>query len=468
MLREQQKFLDRFQIVVSGVLIMVSYCGLYWAMNDDTNRLRPFNEYLQHISLFTLVVMLVMYLRRFNISDRFIKPLMIFYELFICFILGAVISLGFLSYVLKFPQLSRLYLLGGIGVSYGVVVLWYLIIYGLYRELRAHSLNYRQVLLIGNQHTLPSAVKTIDESKALGLRVIGVMGIDEPNQEKMCGHVNFGNIEKIGEVLNTQAVDYAIFTAYRQNPQAIEKAMLECQERGIEVWLKPDFVHSEVTVSRVDYLHNMPLFILSMGPKFGLPLLTKRWVDIIVSISLLLILVLPMLIIGFLIHLSTKGPAIFKQRRVGWNGRKFVMYKFRTMYHQTEELRAEFRLKNEMHGPAFKMRNDPRITPIGRFLRRYSLDELPQFWNVLIGDMSLVGPRPPLPTEVTLYKGWQKRRLSMRPGLTCIWQVTGRNKIADFEQWAKLDLEYIDEWSLWLDFKILLMTVPAVLKGTGL
>lgn len=143
------------------------------------------------------------------------------------------------------------------------------------------------------------------------------------------------------------------------------------------------------------------------------------------------------------------------------------MYKFRTMVEDAEQRLAELMEKNEMQGPAFKMENDPRITPLGKFLRKFSIDELPQLWNVFKRDMSIVGPRPPLPDEVKKYDNWQRRRLSMRPGITCIWQVEGRNKITDFNEWTKLDLQYIDHWSILGDFKILLKTVPIVLLGVG-
>ena len=203
-------------------------------------------------------------------------------------------------------------------------------------------------------------------------------------------------------------------------------------------------------------------------PKYGLGLFMKRILDIILSGIALLVLAFPTLVVTFIIKQSTHGSATFKQTRVGLNGRKFLCYKFRTMYHELQEIKFEEQLKNEMKGPVFKMKDDPRITPVGKILRKYSLDELPQLWNVFKGDMSLVGPRPPLPSEVDLYKGWQRRRLSMRPGITCIWQVGGRNRIDDFDVWAKLDLKYIDEWKFWLDIEILFKTVPAVIKGTGL
>ena len=200
----------------------------------------------------------------------------------------------------------------------------------------------------------------------------------------------------------------------------------------------------------------------------GLPwqLFIKRGTDFIVSFVGLVLLAPVFLLTALTIKLSSRGPLFFKQERNGMNGRKFTLLKFRSMVVGAEKMQEELLALNEMDGPVFKIRNDPRMTKIGKFLRKTSLDELPQIINVLKGDMSLVGPRPPIPGEVTNYETWQRRRLSMRPGVTCFWQISGRNEI-NFEQWMKLDLEYIDNWSLWLDFKILLKTVPVVLFGTG-
>ena len=192
----------------------------------------------------------------------------------------------------------------------------------------------------------------------------------------------------------------------------------------------------------------------------------KRVIDVVGS-GLGIILLSPLLLfIAVLIRLTSPGPVLYIQKRSGLNGRKFVLYKFRSMYKGAHERLAELAHKNEVSGPIFKIKNDPRITPVGKFLRKFSLDELPQLFNVFAGQMSLVGPRPPLPKEVNQYETWQRRRLSMRPGITCLWQISGRNKIK-FDEWMKLDLEYIDNWSLGLDFKILLKTIPAVLFAKG-
>jgi lipopolysaccharide/colanic/teichoic acid biosynthesis glycosyltransferase len=190
-------------------------------------------------------------------------------------------------------------------------------------------------------------------------------------------------------------------------------------------------------------------------------------VDVVLS-ALFLVLCLPLCIgISLLIKLTSKGPVIFSQKRVGLNGRIFDLYKFRSMVDGAADQLDDLKKFNEMSGPVFKMTEDPRITPFGRLLRRYSLDELPQLYNVLKGDMSLVGPRPPLPGEVSLYERRDRRRLSMRPGITCTWQVSGRNTIKDFDHWVRLDLDYIDNWSLKRDFILIFRTVPAVFFGTG-
>ena len=466
MWREHKELIDRAYILASGLLIAATCYISYWLFINFVELQSPY-QYVDHIFVFSLLVTAVLYFRRFSISGRLTTPFVILRELFICYVVGAL-GYGFCAFIFKLAHLSRVYLVGSMAISYLVLAGWFLATYWLYKNAKAHNLTYRNVLLVGNKYTLPDFIKTITENKALGLRIVGIMGVDDDGHKEFMGHKHFGSVQYIGEVLSAHVVDSVFFSLYRQNPLLIEKAILECEERGLEVAWKPDFMHKDITRSRVDYLQDIPLFVFSFGPKFSFSIIIKRVFDIVAAFFLLIILILPMLIVMIVVRATTHGPAIFKQKRVGLNGRRFVFYKFRTMYYESQERKAEYQLRNEMKGPVFKMKDDPRITPIGKFLRRHSIDELPQLWNVLIGDMSLVGPRPPLPKEVELYKGWQRRRLSMRPGITCFWQVMGRNKITDFEQWTKLDLKYIDEWSLWLDFRILLQTIPAVLKGTGL
>jgi exopolysaccharide biosynthesis polyprenyl glycosylphosphotransferase len=239
------------------------------------------------------------------------------------------------------------------------------------------------------------------------------------------------------------------------------------QELGIRTRFAMDlFPHVRARV-QLEELDGMPLLTFSTTPTSHLQLMAKRVLDVGLS-GLLLGLGLPLVVlIGAAIKLTSGGGSVlFRQTRCGLNGRIFTLYKFRTMVRDAEARRRDLQHLNEMRGPAFKLRRDPRVTRLGRLLRKFSLDELPQLWNVLRGDMSLVGPRPPIPEEVAQYERWQRRRLSMKPGLTCLWQISGRNEV-DFDRWMQLDLEYIDSWSPMLDLKILMKTIPVVLSGRG-
>lgn len=211
--------------------------------------------------------------------------------------------------------------------------------------------------------------------------------------------------------------------------------------------------------------NNDVLSIAAQGHAIGF--WVKRFLDIVFAVSLVLLLSPLLLVIAFLVKKTSEGPVLYGDHRVGQNGRLFKMYKFRTMYKNADRIKKQLMARNEMSGPAFKMREDPRVTPLGRFLRKHSLDELPQLWSILKGEMSLVGPRPPLPEEVEKYESWHHRRLSVRPGATCLWQVMGRNEIDNFDDWVRMDLDYIQNWSLRLDFAILFKTIWAVVKGTG-
>ena len=270
------------------------------------------------------------------------------------------------------------------------------------------------------------------------------------------------------ETLHDEGVDIVVFSLEEHGVPQVREALLACEAEGVEAWVSADFIPTLFTSVQFDRFAGQPLLIYRTTPAISWELFTKRMLDL-VGASLLLVFTLPlMLLIALLIRLTSGGPSIFSQNRSGLHGRAFRMYKFRTMVTNAEQARAELSALNEMSGPVFKVQNDPRVTPLGRVLRHTSLDELPQLWNVLHGEMSLVGPRP-LPLYETANFGdvTQRRRMSVRPGLTCLWQVRGRNRISDFKDWVRLDLEYIDRWSLWLDLKILLRTVPVVLFGWG-
>ena len=273
--------------------------------------------------------------------------------------------------------------------------------------------------------------------------------------------------EAIQRALQDYAIDEVLFTDVVDVMRLCMDLITVCSEQGVRTTIAADLLSLGMVKSGISYFGDIPLIHFQNTPSDSWALLLKRLFDVGLSAFLLILLSPFFLLIAGLVKATSRGPVMFRQKRMGLNGRIFTLYKFRSMYADAEKLKEGLLAKNEMKGPAFKLRNDPRVTPVGRGLRRFSIDELPQLWNVLRGDMSLVGPRPPVPGEVSLYERRDRRRLSMRPGLTCIWQVSGRSNISDFDSWVKLDLEYIDNWSLGRDILLLLRTIPAVLFGAG-
>lgn len=312
-----------------------------------------------------------------------------------------------------------------------------------------------EIILVGSEERNAEFATLLDEHPEWSLRVTARLDS------------NMNLVSELPAMLHRYPVGCVVFNVSQTAFGEIEKAILACEVEGVEAWLVADFVKTSIARATVDDFYGKPLLIFRTTPEISWQLVAKRIIDVIGStLGLLILGIIVMLPVAIILKLTSPGPILFKQKRSGRHGRLFTMYKFRSMITNAEMLKAELEVFNEMHGPAFKMEEDPRITPFGRFLRRTSIDELPQLWNVIAGDMSLVGPRPPIPSEVDHYDPWHRRRLSMKPGLTCLWQISGRNRIA-FDQWMKLDMQYIDHWSLWLDLKILARTVPVVLTGLG-
>jgi len=276
------------------------------------------------------------------------------------------------------------------------------------------------------------------------------------------------SMQELVTALHSHSANGVIVNVEHAFFERVEAVIKICELEGVETWLVADFFGAQIARAEFDELGGHPLLIFRSAPPVSWQIMAKQIIDL-AGASFLLLVGLPfLLVIAMLVKFTSPGPVFFRQQRSGLNGSPFTLYKFRTMVTNAEQYQHELAAMNEMKGPVFKVTNDPRITKFGKFLRKYSFDELPQLINVARGEMSLVGPRPLPVDEVKRFNDLaHRRRLSVKPGLTCIWQVTGRNKISDFKDWVRLDLEYIDGWSLWLDFKILLLTIPAVLRGTG-
>lgn len=340
-----------------------------------------------------------------------------------------------------------------------------LILFFLHR-IREKGYNYRQIIIVGSGPRAQKFADLIESHKKWGIKCIGFVDETKKHDHKIEGLELLGSLDDLEKLLENNVVDEVVFCLPRKWLDKLEKYVVACEAVGVRVYIMLDFFDMSIASARLSELEGVPLLCLESTPSHAFQLLVKRMIDIVVS-GLFLILLLPLfLLTGLLIKINSKGSVFFGQERCGMNGRRFKMWKFRTMVQNADQLKSELEHLNEQSGPVFKIKKDPRLIRHGDILRKFSLDELPQLYNVLIGDMSIVGPRPPVPSEVVKYYRWQRRRLSLRPGLTCLWQVSGRNKVS-FDDWVKLDLEYIDNWSLGLDLKIVLMTIPAVLKGTG-
>ncbi len=277
-----------------------------------------------------------------------------------------------------------------------------------------------------------------------------------------------GKPPELIELLHEHSVSGVLVSARDTQLERVESVIRLCEIEGVEAWLVADFFATQIAHASMDEMFGSPLLVFRTTPESSWQMVAKVILDFFGATVLLIGASIIMIPVAILIKLTSPGPVFFRQQRSGVNGSPFQIYKFRTMVTNAEQFKHELAAMNEMTGPVFKVTNDPRVTPIGRILRKYSLDELPQLFNVLRGEMSLVGPRPLPVDEVKRFNDLaHRRRLSVKPGITCLWQVSGRNKITDFREWVRLDLEYIDNWSIWLDVAILIRTLPAVLSATG-
>jgi len=303
----------------------------------------------------------------------------------------------------------------------------------------------------------------LESHRELGLRVVGFLD-SEPEQAVAEARPMLGGLEDLEAVLHSQIVDEVAICLPFSQWNRIDAIAGLCQEEGKIVRIPMDVMDRAISSGRVEDLGGTPVFSLVSGPDRTLALAAKRALDLGGALIGLVVLSPVLAAIAIAIKAGDGGPVLFRQERVGLHGRPFSLVKFRSMVVDAEARRAGLEGRNALNGPVFKVDDDPRITRAGRFLRRLSLDELPQLWNVLLGQMSLVGPRPPLPEEVADYDLWHRRRLSMKPGITGLWQVRGRRD-PEFDRWVEADLEYIDRWSLWLDVQILFRTIPAAVQG---
>ena len=333
---------------------------------------------------------------------------------------------------------------------------------------RRSGYNYRYLIVVGANERARQVATKLEEQLELGYKIVGFVAENEDaagewKQLDQGKHRILGQLEGLRDILTGERVDELIVCLPMDARFSdITSIVLHARDLGIVVRLMPEFADGNLLRNLHVEEFDDECVVTLFREQMLLQLLIKRMIDAALSIAVLIILFPVMAVVAILIKLTSPGPVLFVQNRVGMNQRQFKLYKFRSMVVDAEARKLELAHLNERDGPAFKIENDPRITRIGRFIRKTSIDELPQLFNVLSGEMSLVGPRPPLPDEVKLYQWMFRKRLCVKPGVTCIWQISGRNNVS-FDRWMEMDHEYIENWSLWLDLKILIRTIPAVL-----
>ena len=375
---------------------------------------------------------------------------------------------GSFAFLFKAVDFSRLFIVSTFGMAALALILERIVLAAVSRHVRRRGYNTRSLLIVGTGPRARRFLEQVERHAEWGLQIVGLVDDDPDAADGAIGnHPVLGTLQDLPDIIHRTVVDEVVFVVPRGWLTVIEPALRFCEMEGLRASIAVDFFDLRIARGKQTDLAGVPLLTFGTTPDQLWALIAKRAMDLALSAAGLLLLSPLFLAIAAAIKWTSPGPMLFRQQRCGLNGRRFTLYKFRTMVCDAEAQLPRLLARNEMEGPVFKLSRDPRVTRIGRFLRKTSFDELPQLWNVLVGEMSLVGPRPPLPVEVQRYDSWQRRKLSMRPGVTCLWQVNGRNNIRSFNDWVKMDLHYIDHWSLGLDWKILFKTVPAVVLGIG-
>lgn len=413
--------------------------------------------------------LLVMYLLKATEIPRTKQYTAIFWEYFLS--AGAIFMLLIVIYfIFKLYTVSRTFIV--LIPLCGFLFLFTLRImeYKVFKQYRSKGFNYLNVVLIADTSSLPF-IESLLEHKEWGYKIVAIFTSSDAIKEKYEESIIIlpeGYIEVLNDLMEVDMIDEVLYIKSKVLPSEIRKIVRSCEELGVvfSVMYKDEKLTLSNAVKREIASYKFLTFINVPHNTYALGV--KKIIDIFGSLLGVIVLSPALILLAILIKLSSPGPVIFKQARVGLRGRQFELYKFRTMIANADEMRKELEELNEADGPAFKIADDPRVTRIGKLLRKTGLDELPQLFNILKGEMSLIGPRPPLPEETTQYERWQLRRLSVKPGLSCFWQVKPDRNSIKFEKWMELDLAYIDNWSLRLDLVILLKTIRTIFHKTGL
>ncbi len=467
MIQEREDLGSRlFGILVTAtalVAFLVSYFLLYLNSGSEL-------KYDSHYLTLVLLIVPIWYygIKKTNLTRFY--GLKGFADIFLESGLFVLSATGILAALTIFFQLSSVDLtifLIFAALYYVALTIMISLSYLYHRNMMKKGMNVRNVIVIADDNSI-NFIETLFSYEEWGYKVMAIVSDSELIYEVFGTRIEvMDESQNISNLMKTMVVDEVLYCKDDINQSTIRSLIYSCEEIGVVFRLQSAFFKMPSTKAQLSYYNDLPFLTFINIPTHKISHQWKFVVDILASFFIILIWSPILLLIAATIKLSSPGPVVFKQKRVGLRGREFNIYKFRTMVQDAEKLRADLEAQNEMDGPVFKIKNDPRITKIGRLLRKTGLDEVPQFFNVLKGDMSLVGPRPPLPSEVEQYERWQLRRLSMRPGITCIWQIAPNRNSISFDEWMRLDLQYIDTWSLKIDFMLLIRTIQTVTRGSG-
>jgi exopolysaccharide biosynthesis polyprenyl glycosylphosphotransferase len=463
MLGRRQEINLQLNQLLDCVLLVLSLWFAYWLRADlakffwpTLEKLPPFSRFFWVVAVIAPFTPVILESRGFYQNVLSKKPTASLRQIGSAGV-RVLVLLGLCEIFLKWSVESRaVVVIGAVVGTFALLAREAILKRVLRKRLATGHADKERVLLVGQSQDMDVLHSNMTDDQLADVEIVGRHDVTtEP-------------VSRLVDVLHTHSVSRVVFAVNHSHFGRIEEAVQACETEGVEAWLTADFFQTAIARPTFDVMAGKLMLVFHTTPDVSWALWIKDILDR-VGAFVIISLTSPIWLAAVIgIKLSSPGPVLFTQDRAGRSGRTFRMFKFRTMCVDAEAKQKELERQNQMSGPVFKVKHDPRIFPLGRWLRRLSIDELPQLLNVLRGEMSLVGPRPlPIYEIARIEKHAQRRRLSVKPGLTCLWQVMGRNKITSFEEWVALDLRYIDNWSLWLDFRILAQTLPAVLKGSG-
>ena len=461
MFRQKQEINNLLQQILDAALLLLAFWGAHILRTSTTDwfnletRIPPFSQHLWMVLIIVPFGPLFLSMQGFYQHPLQKNPARSLNQILRALLwLGLLVGVCVMFLRLELPSRAVLilFVIGGTLLLLGKDYIFRLRA----SHLASHGKLSEPVLLAGLPEDMERLVASFTPAQKLQIQVVGRFDISAQP------------LSALVDALHQHSVTRVIFAAAHGQLERVQAAIEACETEGVEAWLMADFIRTAIARPTFDMLGERPMLVFRTTSDASWELLAKRLLDIVGALAGLVLLSPVLLILALLIKLSSPGPVVFRQQRGGLHGRPFTMFKFRSMTADAELRKTELVSLNKMDGPVFKVDGDPRVTRLGHWLRTTSLDELPQLYNVLRGEMSLVGPRPlPLDEIARIESRAQRRRLSVPPGLTCLWQISGRNEITSFDEWVRLDLAYIDSWSLWLDIKILLRTVPVVVSGLG-